>query len=91
MTTSYSAFGERQYQTCNNCQGKSQTVCKVCQGKKLVYEDCQVCHGTGQTAGREICNHPEDRDTKADKNSDKEAVELLEHSNAETLDNLSNQ
>ena len=91
VTTSYSAFGERKYQTCNNCQGKSQTVCKVCQGEKLVYEDCQVCHGTGQTAGTEICDHPEELDTKAVKNSDKEIIELLEHSNAEALDNLSNQ
>ena len=57
VKTSQSSFGEMQYHTCPDCQGKGQIACKVCHGEKFVYQNCTECLGTNHKAGSEICDH----------------------------------
>ena len=57
VITSLNAFSEPQYHTCNSCQGKGQTACKVCYGEKEVFQNCPECYGTNNRSGSEICDH----------------------------------
>ena len=57
VTTSLDAFSKPQYHTCQDCQGKGQVSCKVCHGKKELFQNCQTCNGTNHMAGNELCDH----------------------------------
>ncbi len=62
VTTSFNAFNEVQYFTCETCEGKGQVACKICSGQKILTETCPECHGTHYKAGLDICDHEDQED-----------------------------
>ncbi len=68
VTTSFNAFNEVQYFTCQTCEGKGQVACKICDGQKILTETCPDCHGTHKKAGLDICDHQDQEDQKDHQN-----------------------
>ena len=53
------AFSVNEYQTCPKCEGKGYNICPVCNGAKILDQQCPVCLGSGMESTTEICTHPD--------------------------------
>lgn len=45
------------FKECAECGGKGVSGCGKCHGAKKIKTDCDICHGRGEVASRQICTH----------------------------------
>ncbi len=54
-------FGQRNYNTCQICEGSGIQDCSFCNGEGLIHRNCQSCIGSGRIRTDQLCSHPQAR------------------------------